>query len=60
MLSFYLSNNAMDQALLDVAGIRKGTIWRVQDAVEIQLVKYVEEDQSNVARKNCKSKCLSS
>ena len=54
MLSFYLSNNAMDQALLDVAGIRERTIRRVQDAVEIQLVKYVEEDQSNVARQNCK------
>ena len=48
--SFYLSNNAMDKALLDVTSIRKGAIWRMQDAVEIQLMKHVEEDQSYVAR----------
>ena len=39
----------MDQALLDVTFNREGAIWRIQHTVEIQLMKYVEEDQSYVA-----------
>ena len=49
---FYLSNNAMDQALIYVTGIRKGAIRRVQDTIKIQLMKYVEENQSQLANYN--------